>query len=47
MKDQGGLAHGTVKKVNDVKSGHNLMDEGYVNNIFANMNNNKGCMLPQ
>jgi hypothetical protein len=45
MKDQGGLAHGKVKKMKNVPSGHRLMDEGYVDNIFANMNNNKGGMV--
>ena len=45
MKEQGGLAHGTGKKVKNVPSGHRLMDKGYVDNIFANMNNNKDCVL--
>jgi hypothetical protein len=43
MGDQGGFAHKTVK---NVPGGHRLMDEGCVDNIFAYMKNNKGCMLP-
>jgi hypothetical protein len=35
-----------VKKVNNVKNVHNLMNKGYANNIFANMENDNGCVLP-